>query len=337
LVYFVHLGLLMSIPSGRPMSFAEAFDKSFVISKKTDLENVLVAQNGTEWTRVEIPDELQKADWVHMFGNTNTLYILSDTIKGSLTRSYSVTTRIFRYENGKWMKVELIDNSDNIPFALIALEGTTLLTGERIYLGWDRGEFGGMLYSLDAKKGTWERVKLPENKVRDEYKTESTAMSAEQIHNPVYSIMESKDGTLWTSYGQSHLGMYRGLLSTFDGKKWELFSMNSIWEEIPGLGSLEVKKNWPFEFTSFPSLAFDKNGGLFLLANIQGIIKVEEIDINNPRWTKYTKITKDWGNYPFGKELYIVNDDTFLVGFYDAGIGVFNKAGDVTGRITFEK
>ncbi|HZW33075.1 MAG TPA: hypothetical protein VFF52_20330 [Isosphaeraceae bacterium] len=77
----------------------------------------------------------------------------------------------------------------------------------RIWLGADRGEWGGQVTRVDVVKGTTEAIKPPP--ARDP--------EVEASWQGVYRFIELRDGRVWAFGGTSHMGLNRGESTRVDG------------------------------------------------------------------------------------------------------------------------
>jgi len=88
-------------------------------------------------------------------------------------------------------------------------EATTFLldrTG-RLWLGADRGEWGGQLTRVDLVRGAVALIKPPPSREPGE----------EALWHGVYGLIELRDGQIWAFGGTSHLGLNDGYITRIDG------------------------------------------------------------------------------------------------------------------------
>lgn len=134
------------------------------------------------------------------------------------------------------------------------LEGTTL------YVGWNHGEWGGQLASIDliANRPKWRH--LGGRKQGDS--------SGIPGNEPVSSIVSPKEGHLWVSTGLSHLTSSSGAVHhrTPDGK----------WYTIINSEERQVEDDKLPEGGSVGALAFDHEERIHLMGSSMGILRLED-------------------------------------------------------------
>jgi hypothetical protein len=79
----------------------------------------------------------------------------------------------------------------------------------RLWLGADKGEWGGRVWKVDLLQGTVTTIRLPMNQEPDK----------RADWGGVYGFIERRDGQVWTFGGTSHMGFNDGYISRVDGDK----------------------------------------------------------------------------------------------------------------------
>ncbi len=309
---------LATVQGSTPVSFTEAFNKPVMLATKNNAK-LLLMKEGKKWKSIEAPSELNGDDKLLLLGHATGLVILSEK-------------SIFRYEKGSWAKVKIIydekfsayyekGSSQNQNYTSVEIERSSashLLKDDKVYLGVNHGEWGGGLYTLDIYTGMFDKVTL-----------EDYLGATFGGNSPVQDIKLSNDNTLWVAYGLSHMGGRRGFIGMVQGTKCDPLIVSTNLAVIDNKFK-KFNKNWSYEVTTFPSIAFNELGELFMLADSVGIVKLSN--------GKQHRITRDWNPWAniYPRDLIVVSDDIYLIGFSDAGIGVFNKEGEVLGRVRLE-
>lgn len=93
-------------------------------------------------------------------------------------------------------------------FAMEEESTAFLLDGSgRIWLGADRGEWGGRITRVDLTEGTVAAIKPPPSHEPDR----------EAFWEGVYGFVELRDGQVWAFGGTSHMGLNSGYITRIDG------------------------------------------------------------------------------------------------------------------------
>ena len=133
------------------------------------------------------------------------------------------------------------------------LDGTTL------YAGWDHGEWGGMLASIDLSNEDAKWVHLSGKPVGDN--------SGIPQNNPIQSIISPKQGDIWVATGLAHMGgIWRGLHHRDADGKWHTF-IDGDFENDRGSTRLPSP-------SSIQGIAHDHNGELYILAGEVGVLRL---------------------------------------------------------------
>jgi len=156
------------------------------------------------------------------------------------------------------------------------------LRKDKLFLGKDRGEFGGGLYALDLSSGKW--TKLNDRRISD--------------------IQQAPDGTLWVTSGLSHLG----------GRTGEIASVTDLGlvDHVLASNFDGSTDNWPFEATDFQAVQFTLQGDPVVLTPHLGILTLRE--------GNWVRLTPKWNQHVYLSSFMRVDDDRFIVGTYDAGV-----------------
>ena len=172
-----------------------------------------------------------------------------------------------------------------------------LLFKNKVFLGYDHGEFGGGLLALDITTGKWEKI---------------------GSGGPVTSIVVSPKEELWVSKGLAHMGSEMAEITVFNGTEWSLFSKNHGYlGNRPNQWIVDSDNvNWPFEPASIEKIYFDQNGNLYVLTGSLGIIRYAN--------SKWERITPCWNEHFYVSSFLKLSPDKFLLATYDAGVAVMD-------------
>jgi hypothetical protein len=133
------------------------------------------------------------------------------------------------------------------------------LDGSILYGGWNHGEWGGALASINLEVADSEWVKLSGKPIKDG--------SGIPENDPVQSIISPRSGELWVATGSSHLGgTWRGLYHREPAGKWQAL-VHGEFDRDQG----ELK---PF-ISAIDGLALDRENSLYVLANEAGVYRLD--------------------------------------------------------------
>lgn len=177
-------------------------------------------------------------------------------------------------------------------------------SGGRLYFGYDHGEFGGQLVSLDLQRGEW----------RDD-----DADMGEAGSLPVRDIEIDRDGRLWVVRGLSHLNLLEGALFVLGPGGWQLFASSRGSAPIMMVGS---EPRHSHSAISFSSVAFDEKNRPHLLSGSAGVVRIEQNG-------GLTRLTPEWPGFVYVDGLVII-DHTAAIGTSDSGVLLLNME---TGRL----
>lgn len=190
------------------------------------------------------------------------------------------------------------------------LEGTTL------YAGWDHGEWGGMLASIDLGIEGAKWVHLSGKAVPD------PAGIPQNV--PVHSILSPTPGHLWVATGLAHMGgAWRGLHHRDPQGKWHT-SIDGEFGEDRGALRLPVP-------SSLEGLAADREGQVYLLASDAGIFRLTKEGIDPVVECSFTGHLSDRGGYIVGShpnDLGISRTGDLYVSTNAFGVLAFRKTGE---------
>lgn len=182
------------------------------------------------------------------------------------------------------------------------------LNGTKLYSGWDNGEFGGMLASLDlsAAEGTWSVLSgKPHTKIPRQ--------------EPIHSIAFSSKEHLWVATGLSHLGGIRGGLYERSKKgDWKTLIDADLFENRGPLSFTET--------SDIGDLSVDPKGNLYLLASQSGIYRLTDGKLTKIISHDFGGHDSNRGDYLVGlnpKRLAITDQGTFFVSTNSFGILAF--------------
>jgi hypothetical protein len=145
-----------------------------------------------------------------------------------------------------------------------------VVAGDRLWLGFDFGEWGGSLLELDLATGRWMLPPVGESQL------------------PVSDLEVDRSSRLWCVRGIGHLTMLRGGLWLHDEEQWvEVCSTegtNSIPSVVDADGMLVVDRaqprplgdnrgDWNLPAGAFESMAFDEWDRAYLLARRVGLVR----------------------------------------------------------------
>ncbi len=162
-------------------------------------------------------------------------------------------------------------------FALDEVATTCLLDGSgRIWLGADRGEWGGRLTRVDLIKRTIAAVKPPPS-----HKPEVKA-----FWDGVYGFVELRDGQVWAFGGSSHMGFNTGYITRVDGDEPRpLFTFEP--SRQPGKEPDAGRPRWPITHV------VEEDGGLLVFSYSD----VFRVDKELKFWKKFATLAIQyrWG------------------------------------------
>lgn len=246
---------------------------------------VLMQKKGAEWFPIPIPHDLSEV-------KQDTELIANET-----TLAVYTSSKLFVFENGNWRSLE-ISADPSIKQEMRGEERNYALFGGDLYIACGAGEWGGALVRLNLSTGKLSQV----NELG--------------IELPVSDIKTDPFGTLWVTQGLAHLGGLQGAL-------WKL-EKGSFTNVAQDSNFNKKAQGWNLEPASFEALAFDQNGGIYMLTNNLGVV---------------TKIEHEWklltpeflqGAYP---TCFTVTNKKLVIGLYDGGILLWDRQRQQVDRI----
>ncbi len=251
-------------------AMATAFGKPYALGgvKGRELELFSRLENG-KWSRMEVPkneDELTE-NYNVMVGNDNLLVLLGE----NFYKVYDGNNWNFRKYHSKLRKSSW---------------DSYIIWENDVYIGMNRGEWGGGLFKLNLSSGKWQQV----------YK--------ESLHGPVTDICLSPDGSLWIVCGISHLVIVNGQLSQL--------TREGIKDVLHVSKHEATSANWKHKPTNFTALRFNSNGEPVILTPVVGLLVY--------RKGNWHRLTPDWPMVPYLSSLLIVNDSEYIFGTLGKGV-----------------
>lgn len=248
----------------------------------------LFSYSGKDWDILNTPKDLNLLTYSSIFiADKHSMVFLSEKF-------------IFKKSDSDWEKISISQAFKS--FSNLLAE-RYLLFENNLYIGHDKGEWGGGLVCLDITTG--------KSKIISEQKEES-------LGTPIRDLKIDPSGKLWIVEGLAHLGISNGTISMYDGEKVEIFASNTFHNK----GNFV---NWPFEATAFDCLSFS-NQIPYLLTGSLGLLEYK-----NRKWKR---LTLNWPNFTNVSSLYMLNKDTAIIGLYDAGVLIWHRGSNNFKRIT---
>ena len=202
-------------------------------------------------------------------------------------------TTAFVHEGADYRRLEV-----TVPKTPATMGGPNhaLLAGRTLYLGYDRGEWGGALVAVDLDAGS-SRL-LP---------------GTTELELPVHDLLRAPDGRVHVVRGLAHLGLREGELAVIEA---------GTTRTLASTGQGDAGSHWALPPADFDALAFDAAGHAYLSSGALGVLRLD-----GERWVR---LTPSWPDHVYLRGLAIVGDTVF-VGTYDAGVVVWDVS---TGKAT---
>lgn len=178
-----------------------------------------------------------------------------------------------------------------------------LVSGSRLLVGYDRGEWGGALFAVDL---------------------ETAHAEALNVTFPLKDLRLDGLGRLWVAGGVEHLAVREGYLWRLEGNTWTtLLEMHSLRkpEVSPGTG-------WSYGPAVLSAVAFDQAGVPHVLTEQFGVVRYE-----GGVWTQTTTFWPTEGRTPV-RGLEITSDSTIVIATWDAGILLWKRGERQVRRVT---
>lgn len=209
--------------------------------------------------------------------------------------------------------------------------GTHYLDGTTLYAGWDHGEWGGMLASIDLSKEDSKWVHLSGKPVGDKFGIPQ--------NSPIQSIISPKKGDIWVATGLAHMGgTWRGLYHRDAEGKWHTF-IDGDFEDDRGSTKLPSP-------SSIQGIAYDHSGQLYILAGEIGVLRLTkggiEHLIDHNFFSHSSAREEDGFAYTVGcypSALGVARNGDVFVSTNSFGVLAFRKNGDnwTASQITLKK
>jgi hypothetical protein len=196
------------------------------------------------------------------------------------------------------------------------LGDSRFLDGTTLYAGWDHGEWGGMLASLDLGDAGAKWVHLSGRPGGDD--------SGIPQNSPVHSIISPKEGEIWVATGLAHMGgTWRGLHHRVAEGKWHTL-IDGDFEDDRGSAKLPSP-------SSIQGIAFGHTGQLYILAGEVGILRLKEGGMETLIEHNFFGHSSDRGDYTVGcypSALGIARNGDVFVSTNSFGVLAFRRSDD---------
>ncbi len=211
--------------------------RPIALATKAEERFILVEEAGAI-RRVELPRALRAAK-TSATPQPTPLLAASDAVIALQLRD-----KLHAYDGARWSEVTITGIAES-PATLGLLANDALLHGGTLYLGFDRGEWGGALYAVDPATGKATKQPGPDLPVRD--------------------LAVDPKGDLWAVRGLAHLGLRDGDLRVLRQGKWRIVAATD-----PGGPS----RGWDvIAETPFDAVTFHAAGDPLLLSGSRGILR----------------------------------------------------------------
>ncbi len=194
---------------------------------------------GKEMT-IEVPDPLLKVA-------PKDIHLISTSNKAAM-----ITGRTLWWFEGEWKSCDIPEPPQfYYEFKPMHLGNVQFLQGSILYAGWNRGEWGGMLASIDLKQKLPKWLHLSGKKNGDS--------SGVPGNKPILEMISPNGDDIWVTAGTDHLdGMSRGMYHCDSEKKWEIL--------IDGERDTDRGLIMPSPRNFIRSLTCDPHGRVYVLA-----------------------------------------------------------------------
>jgi hypothetical protein len=205
---------------------------------------------------------------------------------------------VHRFDGLVWQERTIVERNPR-PHRM-GMPTDVLLDGRSLYLGYDRGEWGGALVVVDIESG-------------------NSDIAPAGIHGhdlPLRDLALAPDGRLWVVRGLAHLGVDQGELGVLDGGMMTTVAASSGKRAGP-------VRHFALASSAFDAVAFDASGRTLLLTGRHGVLRRE-----GEGWTQ---LTRGWPekDYVYVQDLE-VEREWLVIATYDAGVLLWNlRSGEV--------
>jgi hypothetical protein len=170
-----------------------------------------------------------------------------------------------------------------------AVPSQLVIAGDRLYAGYDRGEWGGRLLAFDLGTGRVQEI--------------ATQREGE-LALPVRGLGVARDGRLWIARGLAHLGLRRGRLGFLHTEE---FTLVSSADEEDG-----ARTAWSLEPQAFDAMALDAADRVYVATGSLGVVRRDA--------EHWTRLTPGWPSEHVYVSGLLVYGETLVIGLNDAGI-----------------
>ncbi|NUO53920.1 MAG: hypothetical protein HOV80_34175 [Polyangiaceae bacterium] len=264
------------------------YKKQPVALVKTGDERWLAIKEGGSFKRVELPAAFRSAKSKNPPGDPR---IAADDNEIVLQHG----TMLQRYDGNAWSAVSITGIKDS-PSTMGVFASSLLLHRGALWLAFDRGEWGGALYSVDLASGKARKEDGPDLPVRD--------------------IEVDGQGALWVVRGLAHLGLREGDLRVLSNGAWKLVASSEDDTKAPASKIAE---------TAFDAVAFDAEGKPIMLTGNKGLLRQQG--------SAWVPLLRDWPEFVYVQDLEI-EGDKIVIATYDAGILLVDLPTSNATRIT---
>jgi hypothetical protein len=257
---------MLAVPNMDQIVSLGDFKGSPVALGKSGGHIIIVENEQNTWKELPVLPEFQTTKDLRIIPSISGLALLSED-------------RLFRFVNGKWLTPSPLPDVPQFyrEFKPEKWGMKQMLYGSQLFVGWNHGEWGGMVALLDVEKPQpkWEEVS-----------GKKMVTSLGIIGNdPVTGMTLDDTGTLWISEGSCHMGgMWRGLFRY--GSKWTTMVRGSFDKSQGGMIS------FPGETTDIVDVFEGPDKKLYVLAGKLGIFIYEDLSLKPQISIDFYDITK---------------------------------------------
>lgn len=293
--------------SGEVIGIAEAEDRQFALCSQSGSLVLYRREDHGRWSWAEkdhLPTELNDAG-VHVLilGDGNRLVLVTD---GSVFVLNPGVRSLFDLRTNDWTRFPIVAGGPQDDLATYLhqqdIRPTTadhvLLHSQDLFVGFDRGEFGGALGKIDLRSG---RLIWMQN---------GSSQHGYPGKSPVKGIGIDAIGRVWVVQGSAGWPGVFGRIDTYRDGSWRTLcstfaTRDGRWDAV----------NWPFDPTGFCALAFH-NGIPYVVTTQMDVVKYEK-----GKWVQ-AWVGKDPEMIPVS--LMVLEPDTYLVGTAGNGVAILS-------------